>query len=133
MLMATVATTATAQKMDIEHKGDTTIIRVDNPTKYILLPIQEEKDEAQVLLDTGSKDDTWMDVRLAQNGADYYVPFALGHGKTATVKILGLAKDALALNLMKQHLRDRQYRLLPSLLPLHSPLRMDERPQRHGL
>ena len=101
MLMATVATTATAQKMDIEHKGDTTIIRVDNPTKYILLPIQEEKDEAQVLLDTGSKDDTWMDVRLAQNGADYYVPFALGHGKTATVKILGLAKDALALNLMK--------------------------------
>lgn len=101
VLMATVATTATAQKMNIEHKGDTTIIRVDNPTKYILLPIQEEKDEAQVLLDTGSKDDTWMDVRLAQNGADYYVPFALGHGKTATVKILGLAKDALALNLMK--------------------------------
>lgn len=101
MLMATVVTTATAQKMNIEHKGDTTIIRVDNPTKYILLPIQEEKDEAQVLLDTGSKDDTWMDVRLAQNGADYYVPFALGHGKTATVKILGLAKDALALNLMK--------------------------------
>ena len=101
MLMATVATTATAQKMNIEHKGDTTIIRVDNPTKYILLPIQEEKDEAQVLLDTGSKEDTWMDVRLAQNGADYYVPFALGHGKTATVKILGLAKDALALNLMK--------------------------------
>ena len=40
--------------MDIEHKGDTTIIRVDNPTKYILLPIQEEKDEAQVLLDTGN-------------------------------------------------------------------------------
>ncbi len=101
MLMATVATGATAQKMNIEHKGDTTIIRVDNPTKYILLPIQEEKDEAQVLLDTGSKDDTWMDVRLAQNGADYYVPFALGQGKTATVKILGLSKDALALNLMK--------------------------------
>ena len=101
MLMATVATTATAQKMNIEHKGDTTIIRVDNPTKYILLPIQEEKDEAQVLLDTGSKDDTWMDVRLAQNGSDYFVPFALGKGKTATVKILGLKKDALALNLLK--------------------------------
>ena len=62
---------------------------VHNPTKYLLLPIQEEKDEAQVLLDTGSKDDTWMDVRLAQNGSDYYVPFALGKGKTATVKILG--------------------------------------------
>ena len=100
ILMAS-ATTAFAQKMNIEHKGDTTVIKVEHPTKYLLLPIQEEKNEAQVLLDTGSKDDTWMDVRLAQNGADYYVPFALGKGKTATVKILGLKKDAIAVNLMK--------------------------------
>ena len=104
-LMMAAATTATntvqAQKMNIEHHGDTTVISVQNPTKYLLLPIQEEQDEAQVLLSTGSKDDTWMDVRLAQNGADYYVPFALGDGKTATVKILGLKKDALAINLMR--------------------------------
>lgn len=102
MAAATAATnTVQAQKMNIEHHGDTTVISVQNPTKYLLLPIQEEKDEAQVLLSTGSKDDTWMDVRLAQNGADYYVPFALGNGKTATVKILGLKKDALATNLMR--------------------------------
>ena len=101
MLMASATTSAFAQKMNIEHKGDTTIIKVENPTKYLLLPIQEEKDEAQVLLDTGSKEDTWMDVRLAQNGSDYFVPFALGKGKTATVKILGLKKDALALSLLK--------------------------------
>lgn len=101
MLMASATSSAFAQKMNIEHKGDTTIIKVENPTKYLLLPIQEEKDEAQVLLDTGSKDDTWMDVRLAQNGSDYFVPFALGKGKTATVKILGLKKDALALSLLK--------------------------------
>lgn len=104
-LMMAAATTATntvqAQKMNIEHHGDTTVISVQNPTKYLLLPIQEEQDEAQVLLSTGSKDDTWMDVRLAQNGTDYYVPFALGNGKTATVKILGLKKDALAINLMQ--------------------------------
>ena len=101
MLMASATTSAFAQKMNIEHKGDTTIIKVENPTKYLLLPIQEEKDEAQVLLDTGSKNDTWMDVRLAQNGSDYFVPFALRKGKTATVKILGLKKDALALSLLK--------------------------------
>ena len=102
MAAATAATnTVQAQKMNIEHHGDTTVISVQNPTKYLLLPIQEENDEAQVLLSTGSKDDTWMDVRLAQNGADYYVPFALGDGKTATVKILGLKKDALAINLMR--------------------------------
>lgn len=102
MAAATAATnTVQAQKMNIEHHGDTTVISVQNPTRYLLLPIQEEQDEAQVLLSTGSKDDTWMDVRLAQNGADYYVPFALGNGKTATVKILGLKKDALAINLMQ--------------------------------
>lgn len=102
MAAATAATnTVQAQKMNIEHHGDTTVINVQNPTKYLLLPIQEEQDEAQVLLSTGSKDDTWMDVRLAQNGTDYYVPFALGNGKTATVKILGLKKDALAINLMQ--------------------------------
>lgn len=48
MLMASATTSAFAQKMNIEHKGDTTIIKVENPTKYLLLPIQEEKDEAQV-------------------------------------------------------------------------------------
>lgn len=102
MAAATAATnTVQAQKMNIEHHGDTTVISVQNPTKYLLLPIQEEQDEAQVLLSTGSKDDTWMDVRLAQNGTDYYVPFALGNGKTATVKILGLKKNALAINLMQ--------------------------------
>ena len=102
MAAATAATnTVQAQKMNIEHHGDTTVISVQNPTKYLLLPIQEEQDEAQVLLSTGSKDDTWMDVRLAQNGTDYYVPFALGNGTTATVKILGLKKDALAINLMR--------------------------------
>lgn len=95
------AATAMAQKMDIVHIGDTTVIRIDKPTKYLLLPIQEEKEEAKVLLSTGSPADTWMDIRLAQNGADYYVPFELGNGKTATVKILGLKKNALATNLMK--------------------------------
>ena len=101
MLAAASAMPATAQKMNIEQRGDTTVIKIDNPTKYLLLPVQEEKDEAQVLLDTGSKEDTWMDVRLAQNGADYYVPFALTGKKTSTVKILGLKKGSIAVNLMK--------------------------------
>lgn len=101
MMMMAATTAAMAQKMNISHNGDTTVIKVENPTKYLLLPVQEDRDEAQVLLDTGSAADTWMDVRLAQNGTDYYVPFALGTGKTATVKVLGLKKDALALNLLK--------------------------------
>ena len=100
--------TASAQKMNITHQGDTTIIRVENPTKYMLLPVQEENEEAQVLLSTGSPEDTWMDVRLAHNGMDYYVPFALKNQyfktpetNVATVKIVGLPKTALAVNLIK--------------------------------
>ena len=102
-LMATnlLIPVAKAQTMHVQHKGDTAIVSIESPTRYLLLPIQEEKQQAQVLLDTGHDTDTWMDVRLARNGVDYYVPFALGEGNTATVKILGLAKDALALNLLK--------------------------------
>ena len=92
---------AKAQTMHVQHKGDTAIVSIESPTRYLLLPIQEEKQQTQVLLDTGHDTDTWMDVRLARNGVDYYVPFALGESNTATVKILGLAKDALALNLLK--------------------------------
>ena len=102
-LMATnlLIPAAKAQTMHVQHKGDTAIVSIESPTRYLLLPIQEEKQQAQVLLDTGHDTDTWMDVRLARNGVDYYVPFALGEGNTATVKILGLAQDALALNLLK--------------------------------
>ena len=102
-LMATnlLILAAKAQTMHVQHKGDTAIVSIESPTRYLLLPIQEEKQQAQVLLDTGHDTDTWMDVRLARNGVDYYVPFALGEGNTATVKILGLAQDALALNLLK--------------------------------
>ena len=102
-LMATnlLIPAAKAQTMHVQHKGDTAIVSIESPTRYLLLPVQEEKQQAQVLLDTGHDTDTWMDVRLARNGVDYYVPFALGEGNTATVKILGLAQDALALNLLK--------------------------------
>lgn len=100
LLMAT-ATSATAQKLNITQSGDTTIVRVQHPTRYLLLPVEEEKDEAQVLLDTGAKTDTWMDVRLSRDKVDYYVPFALktdgSSQNESVVKILGLPNGSLAL------------------------------------
>lgn len=104
--LATIAATAVilgaqAQSMNITHKGDTAIITVTNPTKYLILPVEEEMPEAQVVLDKGSKADTWMDVRLAQKTVDYEVPFALGKGKKAVVKIANLAKGAIALDKMR--------------------------------
>ena len=98
---ALVARSATAQTLQTTQKGDTTIIKVENPTKYLILPIEEERPEAQLQLYSGKATDTWMDVRLAVGKTDYCVPFALTQGKEAVVKIVGLPKDAVALKEMK--------------------------------
>lgn len=98
---ALVALSATAQTLQTTQKGDTTIIKVENPTKYLILPIEEERPEAQLQLYSGKATDTWMDVRLAVGKTDYCVPFALTQGKETVVKIVGLPKDAVALKEMK--------------------------------
>ena len=93
-LTSTLATSA--QTMQTTQHGDTTVITITNPTKYLLLPIEENRPEAQVVLDQGKASDTWMDVRLAQSKVDYTVPFALAQGKKAVVKIVGLDHQAIA-------------------------------------
>lgn len=89
--------------MTLEHQGDTlTIVNVSNATRYLLLPIQEDKGEALVKLNTGNDSlDCWMDIRLAIDSADYYVPFALPAGQSARVDIKNLPASAAAWNLME--------------------------------
>ena len=75
---ATLASvSASAQTMQTTFHGDTAIVTITNPTKYIVLPVEEKRPEAQVQLASGSPTDTWMDIRLAQTKTDYRVPFAL--------------------------------------------------------
>ena len=62
----------------LEPLGDSlTVVRVDNPARYLLLPIQESSPEGLVKLDKGDPADVAMDVRLAVDSVDYYVPFEL--------------------------------------------------------
>ena len=96
-VLAALSLSVTAQTMKITRAGDTTIVKIEKSPQYLILPVEEEKDEAQVLLDNGKATDTWMDVRLAQGKTDYYVPFKLNKGRTSVVKILNLKADALAL------------------------------------
>ena len=96
-VLAALSLSATAKTMKITRAGDTTIVKIEKSPQYLILPVEEEKDEAQVLLDNGKATDTWMDVRLAQGKTDYYVPFKLNKGRTSVVKILNLKADALAL------------------------------------
>ena len=131
-IAALAATTAKAQTINVEHKGDTTVIVVDNPTKYLILPIEEERDEAKVKLDLGRADDTCMDVRLAIDRIDYEVPFELSAGKRAVVKMLNIDRNALALKKMRLMGREKHRLLSPHLSP-HTAVWMDERCQRTGL
>lgn len=57
-LALTAAQAATAQTMDIQRHGDTTIVTVSNPTKYLLLPVEEDQPESQVMLYTNNAADT---------------------------------------------------------------------------
>ena len=48
-VISLAATSVKAQTIQMSQKGDTTILNITNPTKYLLLPIEESKDEAKVL------------------------------------------------------------------------------------
>lgn len=101
MIMIAATMAGAAQTMDVKTKGDTTVIVVKNPTKYMILPVEETTREKQVLLDKGLATDTWMDVRLAEKKVDYNVPFELGNGPKAVVKIVGLKPGFVALKNIK--------------------------------
>lgn len=58
MAATLAAANLSAQHMNIATSGDTAIITITNPTKYLILPIEEEMPEAQVVLDQGKKTDT---------------------------------------------------------------------------
>ena len=73
-----------------------TIVHITNPTKYLLLPIEEGADEALVRLDTGDAADVDMDIRLARSQSEYFVPFSLPAGqKEATVRVMRVPQSAV--------------------------------------
>ena len=113
-------------------KGRHHYIKYHQSTKYLLLPIEETKDEARVMLDTSSPSDTWMDIRLAQDKIDYYVPFELGNGTRATVKILNLKHDAICYKpgMLKliERMEHGKHRFLSPFLPSYAFIWLDERP-----
>lgn len=100
MTLITVSTLAACQPQNngihLEHQGDTlTIVHITNPTRYLILPIQESHNEGKVKLITGSPTDIAMDVRLAVDSVEYYVPFALPQSSETTVSISHVAANAI--------------------------------------
>ncbi len=62
----------------IHHLGTNhSLIRVEQPCRYLLLPVEEAAPEATVNVLVNNKIDQTFHVRLAVNRVDYMVPFAL--------------------------------------------------------
>jgi len=92
---------ALAQHIDVSQHADTVVVTIEHPKKYLLLPIEEERGEAKMLLDTGKPTDTWMDVRLAQLSTNYYVPLRLPEGEKAVVRFTDVSPQAIAFRNLK--------------------------------
>lgn len=92
-------TTAPAQSLQFDRRdGDLTIVRIDRPTRYLLIPIQESAAEGYLRLAYGAD----MDVRLAVDSTDYFVPVALPQGvDKAEVIIQGVPAAARCWKEMK--------------------------------
>ena len=103
LMMASCTQQPTSPQFTLTQQGDTlTVVNITNPTHYLLIPVQEDKDEKPVRISTGNEEeDCWMDIRLAVDSADYFVPMILPEGAEARVEIKNLAADAATWGLLQ--------------------------------
>lgn len=81
LMLATSLLTATvsaADGVEVSHLGvNNTMVRITGAGKYLLLPVQESNDDAKVSVLADGKIEKTINVRLAKNKVDYFVPFDL--------------------------------------------------------
>ena len=76
--IAGAAGASTTEGIEIDHLGvNNTLVRIKGESKYLLLPVQESNDDAQVNVLVDGNLDRTVNVRLAKSKVDYYVPFDL--------------------------------------------------------
>lgn len=82
--------------MQIKTPNDSThVVEIHEPQRYLLLPIEESQPEVRLRLIGDRPEDTWLDVRLAVDSVDYYVPLKLPQGQASRVEILNLTPKAV--------------------------------------
>ncbi len=73
--MSALAATAAGSGVKIEHLGTSnTLVRIENPGRYIILPVQESNDDAKVDILVDGKLERTINVRLAKTKVDYTTP-----------------------------------------------------------
>ena len=65
-------------RLAIQHLGDgQSIVRIEHPSSYLLLPIEESAEESKVYVIVNNEVIKSLNVRLARKQVDYFVPLAL--------------------------------------------------------
>lgn len=80
-----------AQTIDIEPlSNENTLVRIasSQQARYLLLPIEEKAPEASVKIISGNSLERTINVRLALDAVDYYVPLDLQEWKDEDIKLL---------------------------------------------
>lgn len=81
----------------VENEGDNAKVTVTGNARYLMLPIQESSWEVRVRLEDAAADVPPMDIRLANDSIDYWLPFPLPEGKEPkVVNFSGLWEGAVA-------------------------------------
>ena len=90
---------AKAQALDIRHLvNEQNIISIENPKRYLLLPVQESAPEARVVLISDNRSvRPGFTVRLARERVDYFVPVDLSAyvGKRISIDVQGVPGVAM--------------------------------------
>ena len=97
----TVIAEITEKTIFVRTSGDTTIVEIVNPKRFIFLPVEKNKPEVKVQVCNGRPGDRWHSLRLAREHVDFYRPLRLPRGPKATLKLIGIAPNALALQALK--------------------------------
>lgn len=96
--MVAVSSCGTQKKeITFEQQGDSvTLIHINKNAKYLLLPIEEAAFENQVALLGAPGGEVDMDIRLAKDSVNYFVPYVLPQdGSEVTFRVKRSAKDML--------------------------------------
>lgn len=76
-LLAISSCTFHEPKITVEHDGDNALVHVDGKCRYLMLPVQENSWEVRVRAVDAPAEVPMMDIRLAADSIDYYVPYEL--------------------------------------------------------
>ena len=104
LILSGMSLYAVDEKLEIIHPGEEhKLIRVKNAGKYLLLPVEEKARTVRINIMENSKAVRSMDVRLAIENVDYYVPLDLSEREIAgtLIEVRGAKTAAICWEKMK--------------------------------